>query len=141
MKSRVSAKLRGQIMLLAKDRCEYCQTSQKIIGPLLEIDHIMPESKGGITSIGNLCAACPHCNSYKSDKTQAIDPSTNFNVPLFNPRIDEWKLHFEWAEQGVILIGKTSIGRATIMTLQINHEKVIAARQLWVTVGWHPPID
>lgn len=33
----------------------------------LHIDHYIPESKGGETSLGNLVLACPDCNLAKSD--------------------------------------------------------------------------
>ena len=33
-----------------------------------EVDHVYPESKGGLTSLPNLKPACPSCNRKKSDK-------------------------------------------------------------------------
>lgn len=33
--------------------CAYCYTAQRIIGPLLEIDHIIPQSRGGSSTEEN----------------------------------------------------------------------------------------
>jgi hypothetical protein len=33
------------------------------------------------------------------------------------------------------------VGRATVLALQMNHPDVVSVRQMWVTVGWHPPAD
>lgn len=51
--------------VLARDNfaCVYCGSKEK-----LEIDHIVPASKGGATSPKNLVVACEHCNGSKSDK-------------------------------------------------------------------------
>jgi len=43
--------------------CTYCGSSDKI-----EIDHIVPLSKGGRHSIGNLTPACRSCNGSKGNK-------------------------------------------------------------------------
>lgn len=81
--SRISAELRQRVFESANFRCGYCQTSQIVIGPLLEIDHITPEARGGSSEENNLWVACPHCNSHKSDRTQAIDSETGAQVPLW----------------------------------------------------------
>jgi hypothetical protein len=39
-------------------------------------------------------------------------------TPLFNPRDDDWNMHF--AFQGVIAIGLSGVGRATIHVLAMN---------------------
>jgi len=54
----LSPTLRKQIAEKSHYRCVYCLTSQHIIGPLLEIDHIIPQAKGGQHNIENLCLAC-----------------------------------------------------------------------------------
>jgi CRISPR/Cas system Type II protein with McrA/HNH and RuvC-like nuclease domain len=46
--------------------CQYCgKTPPEAI---LEVDHIMPRSKGGFDCIENLVTACRDCNRGKSDK-------------------------------------------------------------------------
>jgi hypothetical protein len=137
----IAAALRLRVAETARFRCGYCLTSQLIIGPLLEIEHIIPEAKGGTADEDNLFSACPMCNSHKTDRIEAVDPESNLSVPLFNPRADSWEEHFEWIEKGTVIRGKTPRGRATIVALNMNHPDVVAARHLWVIAGWHPPAD
>lgn len=60
---RLSAVLRQRIFVAARFRCGDCLTSQRIIGPLLEIDHIIPVAHGRGSDENNLWLACPHCNN------------------------------------------------------------------------------
>jgi hypothetical protein len=137
----ISAARRQRVAKESRFRCSYCLTSQHIIGPLLEIDHIIPEARGGTSDEENLVLACPLCNSHKGARTEAIEPLSKTRAQLFNPRTDKWDEHFEWVKEGTVIDGKTAKGRATVMALNMNHPDVVAARQLWVTVGWHPPKD
>ena len=50
----ISATLGQRVAVAARFRCGYCLTSQRIIGPLLEIDHIIPEARGGTSDEENL---------------------------------------------------------------------------------------
>lgn len=133
--------VRHSVAKAANYRCGYCLTPQSIVGPLLEIDHIIPEALGGTADEDNLWLACPTCNGAKSDRIQAIDPESGENVSFFNPRLDSWTEHFIWLNEGAVIAGLTPKGRATVTALNMNHPDIVAARQLWVTVGWHPPAD
>lgn len=137
----IPAILRQRVAETARFRCGYCLTSQQIIGPLLEIEHIIPEALGGLSVEENLFLACPICNSHKSQRIDAVDPDNLIVVPFFNPRTEVWHEHFEWIEDGAVIRGKTSKGRATVAALNMNHPDIVAARRLWVMAGWHPPID
>jgi hypothetical protein len=139
--ARIPTALRQRVAEAARFRCGYCLTSQRIIGPLLEIDHYIPEARGGTSDEENLWLACPMCNGHKSDRIDAIDLETGVTVPIFNPRRERWDSHFEWVEDGTVIRGKTPVGRATVAVLQMNHPDVVAARRLWVAGGWHPPDD
>ena len=139
--SYISGALRQRVAAAAYFRCGYCLTSQRIIGPLLEIDHIIPEARDGTSDEENLWLACPMCNSHKADRQEAVDPESQVAVPLFNPRAERWDEHFEWVEAGAIIRGKTPKGRATVTALQMNHPDIVAARRLWVIAGWHPPAE
>jgi hypothetical protein len=139
--ARIPTALRQRVAEAARFRCGYCLTSQRIIGPLLEIDHYIPEAHGGTSDEENLWLACPMCNSHKSDRIDAIDPETGVIASIFNPRQEQWQNHFEWVEGGTVIRGKTRVGRATVAALQMNHPDIVAARRLWVEVGWHPPDD
>jgi 5-methylcytosine-specific restriction endonuclease McrA len=48
---------------LAKGRCHYCQ--QAISPQELTMDHLIPISRGGKTTKGNVVPACKACNSKK----------------------------------------------------------------------------
>lgn len=121
------------------DRCAYCQCSQTYVPGKLEIEHIHPESRGGTSEESNLCLACRTCNLAKSNQIEAIDPLAGRSFPLFNPRTQTWNEHFQWTPDGAKLLGKTPVGRATIIALNLNNELAVAVRREWVRVGWHPP--
>ncbi len=79
------------------------------------------------------------CNEAKGVQTQATDSDTESEVPLFNPRTDQWGEHFDWSEDGTMILGRTATGRATIAVLSLNSELRIRSRALWVEAGYHPP--
>jgi len=130
--------LKKRIQEVDNRHCAYCHTKEVNAGQPMTIDHIVPKSQGGETIFENLCFACRCCNEFKSDKTTEQDPLTGERVPLFNPRQHNWNEHFIWDESGIVLLGITTIGRATIVALRINNPVIIAARRRWVSVGWHP---
>lgn len=92
----ISEELRQQVVEGAHYRCEYCQTSCRLTGIPLVMEHILPRSLGGTDEQSNLAAACYRCNEFKGAKTEAIDPETQQLVPLFNPRMQGWLTHFFW---------------------------------------------
>lgn len=136
----VSPMKRDLVLARAKYRCEYCQSPEFILLSM-EVDHIVPKSKGGGDSEENLALACPSCNERKFDFQTGIDPDTGEEQPLFNPRTQVWHEHFLWNEDFTAIVGLTPAARATISRLKMNREKMIAARKLWISVGWHPPKD
>jgi len=135
----VSKHLRDKIAKEALHRCGYCLTDQRISGAQMQVEHIIPQIKNGLSEVQNLWLSCAWCNSYKGTKTEAIDPDSGVQVLLFNPRRQNWFEHFTWDSQGVQIIGITSIGRATVEALKLNNKYIIPARKLWVIAGWHPP--
>jgi len=126
----------------AQHRCGYCLSPQHLVMARLEIEHIVPLAKGGTDDEANLWLACPICNGHKSDKTEAIDPETGATLPLFNPRTQVWSEHFAWTDDGLRIVGKTLVGRATVVALHLDYDPdAIAVRSYWVLAGWHPPQD
>ena len=125
----------------ARFRCGYCLFQQQYSPVVFQFDHYHPVSKGGTNDENNLWLACGNCNNAKSDNTECFDSVTQTIVPIFNPRTNNWKEHFEWSENGTIIIGKTPIGRATVELLKLNNERIIAVRGEWVSADWHPPKD
>lgn len=74
------------------------------------------------------------------------DPESQVSTHLFNPRLDQWNEHFVWEKGGLVIRGKTSIGRATCDRLDLNDQEhnegaIVKARRLWIHGGWHPPSD
>ena len=98
-----------------------------------EADHIRSQKHRGATSLDNLCWACAQCNAFKGSDIAAHDPGTDELVPLFSPRVDVWAAHFEW--HGPLLVGKTSIGRATVGLLRINMRERLEHRRLLLRAG------
>lgn len=125
----------------ARFRCGYCLFQQKYSPIIFQIEHYIPISKGGTNDESNLWLACGNCNNAKSDKTQCFDPVTQTNIPIFNPRAQIWKEHFQWKENGKIIEGITPIGRGTVELLKLNKERIIEVRLEWISAGWHPPKD
>ncbi len=70
-----------------------------------------------------------------------IDPETQNEVPLFNPRTQIWSEHFQFSDGYSLILGLTPIGRATVSRLKINREYVVRARKRWQVIGWEPPLD
>jgi hypothetical protein len=136
--SYVPEKLKRQVEERAKKRCEYCQTQMLVI-IVLQVEHIHPSSKGGETTLENLSLSCSMCNNSKKAFLTGVDPKTDQESRLFNPRIDLWEEHFAWIEDGVKIEGRTAVGRATVQRLNMNREDVLDSRRLWVAAGWHPP--
>lgn len=139
--SRISDILRDKICITAKHRCGYCQSPQQLSPIPFEIDHIIPTSAGGTNDEENLWLACRVCNSFKHAKTHALDPVTNSETQLFNPRNQVWVEHFEFNEDKTEILGLTSHGRATVLALKLNNLRAVKMRKLWVSAKWFPPTD
>lgn len=136
----IPKEIERRVRSTASNRCGYCLSPQHLVMARLEIEHIIPLSKQGSNDESNLWLACPLCNRYKSDKIAAIDPETGQEVPLFNPRMQVWSEHFQWADDGIRIIGQTAIGRATVAALHLSDDPdALEVRRYWVLAGWHPP--
>lgn len=75
------------------------------------------------------------------NKIPAIDPDSQTEVSLFNPRQDTWHEHFIWSMDGLSIVGISAIGRATVAALILNRERVMPIRAVDKEIGRHPPID
>jgi len=133
--------MRARLAEQAGQRCGYCLTSETLTGMPLEVDHLIPEALGGATTEDNLWLACSACNDFKGDRVAARDPETGEWAALFNPRQQQWRLHFAWSAEGTTVLGLTPTGRATVVALRLNRALLVGARQAWVQAGWHPPGD
>ena len=120
MSDYVPRALRERIAEQARHRCGYCLTSEVLAGIPSEIEHIIPLAAGGRTIESNLWLACSPCNEYKGVRITAIDPISGEIVPVFNPRQQAWSDHFAWSTDCIRIIGRTPVGRATIVALHLN---------------------
>lgn len=65
----MTSKLRNQILMRDNYTCQKCGISLKDEpNLLLEVDHIIPISKGGMTTVENLQTLCWRCNRTKGNK-------------------------------------------------------------------------
>ena len=133
--------LQARLQAQAGTRCGYCRTSAKITGQPLTVEHIVPVSQGGSSDEANLWLSCRRCNEYKGAQIEGLDPVTNQQVVLFNPRQQNWREHFTWSADGENIVGLTATGRATVVALRLNNDEIVEARRRWVSVGWHPPTE
>lgn len=72
-------------------------------------------------------------------KVQGTDPVTNETVPLFQPRRQRWRDQFCWSDDGVLVIGLTPTGRATVDALHLNRPGLVKLRRILFNAGEHPP--
>ncbi|MFP4299080.1 MAG: HNH endonuclease [Spirulinaceae cyanobacterium] len=130
----------------AQFRCEYCHYLELLSSAPLSVDHIKPQSLGGSDDLDNLALACRRCNERRYNFITGIDPETDTEVKLFNPRQQNWSDHFIWSADALKIIGKTPSGRATCNRLDLNDERreepfIQNARQQWIAAQLHPPTD
>jgi len=136
---RVSAELRRLITERANHCCEYCRTQAQYSADSFTVDHIIPRSLGGVTSVANLALSCHGCNQHKSTRTSAVDPATGLAAVFFHPREQLWEEHFTWNNDFTLMIGLTPTGRVTILALQLNRLGLVNLRRVLYTIGEHPP--
>ncbi len=138
----IPVELDRRIREAARNRCGYCLSPQHLVMARLEIEHIIPRCRGGSSEESNLWLCCPICNRYKADRTEFPDPESGDLVPLYNPRLQTWAEHFAWTENGLAILGKTPVGRATVAALHLDDDPdAVEVRSYWVLAGWQPPID
>lgn len=67
--------------------CQYCKAASK--DPILEIEHIVPKSKGGTNSIKNLTLTCASCNRHKNNHTLKdwLEINRGLKTPLAKARV------------------------------------------------------
>lgn len=136
MSSYIPAPLRSQVIERAGNRCEYCQLHQAGQEATFHIDHVKPVKSGGLTVLENLALACVSCSLHKSAKEFVADMETGELVPIFNPRVQNWRDHFRWS--GFRMVGITATGRATIEALKQNRPIILEIREEEQILGRHP---
>jgi hypothetical protein len=135
----IPARLRDAVIARARNRCEYCQLSQDGQEAVFHIDHVQPRNCGGPTVLDNLALACVSCSLRKWARVSSVDPESELLATLFDPRMQQWRDHFEW--NGDAVIPKTPTGRATVDALAMNRPIIRSIRQEEMIRDRHPPKD
>lgn len=81
----IPTSMRYDVLQRDNFRCCICGRSAAD-GMTLHVDHIIPVSKGGATSMDNLRTLCSECNLGKSDKIETV--STNSATNVSSPQLD-----------------------------------------------------
>lgn len=96
--ARIVEQTPSRAMIYKRDgnKCQYCGSTRS-----LTIDHVIPRSKGGDDSWGNLVVACSSCNVKKSDKLleqlnmklarKPFAPYNKFQFVISNTEVPEWQ--------------------------------------------------
>lgn len=130
----MTPELRNQVRARAQHRCEYCRLHERDdFFNTFHVEHIVARQHRGVTESKNLAWSCLHCNLHKGTNLAGIDPDTNELVRLFNPRTDAWADHFRL--EGIMIKGRTPIGRTTAWLLQMNSEDRLELRRVLLALG------
>lgn len=120
----------------AGHRCEYCHMPEQFEELDMEIEHVIAEQHGGRTVSSNLALACFACNRHKGPNLGGVDPKTRKRTWLYHPRRQQWQRHFRWQQS--YLVGRTAIGRVTIVVLGINLPHRVRQRAELIAEGVFP---
>ena len=130
---------RELVVARAGGACEYCRLLEAATGVTFHVDHVIPLSRDGRTSMGNLALSCPGCNLAKRERTTEEDDDGRVQ-PLFNPRdfdpwILGWHLHFTLNRESGMIVARTPTGEATLRTLNMNAANRILGRRFQILAG------
>jgi hypothetical protein len=92
----LSKKLRFDLFKRDSFQCVYC--GNKPPNVLLEIDHIIPHSKGGKDTIENLVTSCFDCNRGKSNKELTEVPSA-ISSDLSKEKLMQYRIYIEYVKE------------------------------------------
>jgi hypothetical protein len=136
---RPTARQKQAVAARALGCCEYCRSQVRFAMQPFSAEHILPRQQGGTNTLDNLALSCQGCNNHKYTKTEWFDSINGNLVALFNPRKQNWSEHFAWNNDYTLVIGLTSVGRATVEALQLNREGLVNLRRVLYGAGEHPP--
>jgi hypothetical protein len=102
-----------------------------------EVEHVLAEKHGGVTSAENLAYACLACNRRKGTDVASVSSRTGALVRLFNPRTNRWTEHFALARGRIEPL--TEIGEVTARILAFNEDERVEERQILIRARRYPP--
>ena len=135
----MNAATQNVVRLRAAGICEYCHIPMAYFREKFSFDHIVARQHGGGEILENLAFCCMRCNRHKGTNLSGLDPLTGLMVRIFHPRLDRWEEHFCWRDS--VLVGRTSEGRATIVTLNMNDPVRLAIREELMKEWLFPPSE
>jgi hypothetical protein len=130
----ISAHLREAVADRAGRRCEYCLISESHSFARHQVDHVIALKHGGETTLDNLALCCTLCNRRKGSDLSSLDPDTGQLAPLFHPRRDSWRDHFEL--RGGEIVGLSVSARVTIRLLHLTRPDRVKEREPLIRSGW-----
>jgi hypothetical protein len=136
MSDPVPARLRALVRERARGRCEYCLLHEDDAWDPHEPDHGIASKHRGRTEEANVAWTCFASNRHKGTDLASIDPETGRIVRLFHPRRDRWKRHFRL--KGGLILGRTPVGRVTVLLLQFNRPPRVRMRRSLIAKGQYP---
>lgn len=96
----LSKKVRFEVFKRDSFKCQYCGESAPDV--VLEVDHIVPVSKGGENDTSNLITACKDCNRGKSN-IELDDDSTiskqKEQLDELNERRNQLEMMIQWRQE------------------------------------------
>ncbi len=134
----VSAELRRLVVARADSLCEYCLVHADDAFFGCEVDHVVSEKHGGLTTADNLAFACLPCNRRKGSDIGSVAEGTGALTRFYNPRTDVWFEHFSYDGEGSVIRPLSEIGEVTARILGFNQPEQILERESLCTVGRYP---
>jgi len=127
--------LYGLVAERARNRCEYCLAPEEFSNKEFHVEHVVPKARSGADTMDNLALACFRCNLSKAIAQTVRVGEAGEEVPLFNPRTDDWNACFEFVlapdDEAARIVGKNAIGRVTAVRLKMNVPHAVRARWKW----------
>ena len=96
----LSKSVRFEVFKRDSFKCQYCGKSAPDV--VLEVDHIIPVSKGGDNDISNLITACFDCNRGKRDKKLTDKQSAKLQkeeLDKLNARREQLEMIAKWRKE------------------------------------------
>lgn len=104
----LSKSVRFEVFKRDSFKCQYCGKSAPDV--VLEVDHIIPVSKGGDNDISNLITACFDCNRGKRDKKLTDKQSIKLQkeeLDKLNARREQIEMIAEWRKELLNLMNES----------------------------------
>jgi hypothetical protein len=126
-----NADLRQHVRQRAGARWQYCRKPEVASAYPHHIEHIIARKHAGSSAPGNLAWACFHCNVAKGSDIASYDPETQQLTPLFNPRIQPWREHFEVVDMYHSVGGIVATGAVLVRGGSVLIREKFSASEFW----------